>query len=806
MFHRLIREAKLREGIREDLKVHTGNTSLESFANKGKDLTTLDKNAITAGLLRADIAALLPHHSLDDIYKLLSDPAALDREIARLEGLLAPYTKARGYYERYAKNLGFKMAAGKVKGMNTMMNAANIASLAGTGLEHYVTPADVAAATPVIDQLASLYAYRYTKPELKAALSAIVATESVRGNESGIEMVLKLHQSLQNQSKERLFEGSEALMMKGYTPEIYDPKKEVVVATEREGTLLEAQGFTKGKLVSTDPLDPDKQDRYVYKRDGGGLRPWLSGIFSYTGETAKGSRSATDNVQNLLEWKANKQDLRRMDQGKKAAMQREFRYDPNYDPSKVEDNFAAPVLNPQGQVVDYRYLMAEENKDDLLNRDSRFDKVLGTFASNIYDKESTKESNRKAVQALREQYQADFATRSESYRKVGPDSTDKELADIYRMLPEDTKQAIRDIWGTDYMMVRSDLMDINFGYRKTSMTDAFHKEHKNVADQLFTGLFTHVWGMKAEYNLRRVEDVWQEIVAETKEILVIKNLSTLIGNIGSNISLLYWQGVPLKDMARYHRIALKGVSSYRADSAALIELETKLAAGYITTSRGEMVREIARLKDSLASNPVKELIDAGLMPSIVEDVSPEDDMYSYKSRLVHYVEGHTNNLNKHVVGTARVLYMAKDTKMYKALHHATQLSDFVARYALYAHVTTRKQDPLGKEAAIQLASDSFVNYDLPSHRKLQYLNDMGFVRFTKYYLRIQKVIAHLYAENPGRAMALLATGAFFSNAPMLTDSGFTHRLGNNPFTWGAMDYPGVLDELATVKLGEKLIK
>lgn len=62
------------------------------------------------------------------------------------------------------------------------------------------------------------------------------------------------------------------------------------------------------------------------------------------------------------------------------------------------------------------------------------------------------------------------------------------------------KQAIRDIWGTEHMMVRSDLMDINFGYRKVSMTDAFHKKHRTVADQLFTGLFTHVWGEKAEYN------------------------------------------------------------------------------------------------------------------------------------------------------------------------------------------------------------------------------------------------------------------------------------------------------------------
>jgi hypothetical protein len=192
------------------------------------------------------------------------------------------------------------------------------------------------------------------------------------------------------------------------------------------------------------------------------------------------------------------------------------------------------------------------------------------------------------------------------------------------------------------------------------------------------------------------------------------------------------------------------------------------------------------------------------MPSIVEDISPDDDLYSYKSRLADYVDQHTNKLNKHVLGVARTVYMAKDTKMYQALHHATQLSDFVARYALYMHTTTRKDNPLSKADAVQLASDSFINYDLPSHRKLQYMNDMGFVMFTKYYLRIQKVIAHLYAENPGRAMALLATNHFFGSAPVLTDSGFVQKLGNNPFGIGALGYPGILDELATVKLGKSM--
>ena len=212
-----------------------------------------------------------------------------------------------------------------------------------------------------------------------------------------------------------------------------------------------------------------------------------------------------------------------------------------------------------------------------------------------------------------------------------------------------------------------------------------------------------------------------------------------------------------------------------------------------------MQREIARLKAAMETNPVKELIDAGLMPSIVEDVSPDNDLYSYKSRLTSYVDEKTSGLNKHVMGAARLGYMAKDTQVYKTLRHATQLSDFVARYSLYQHVISRKENPMSKADAVQLASDAFINYDIPSHRNLQYMNDMGFVRFTKYYLRIQKVIARLYADSPGRALAMLAFESYIANAPMLTDSGFFHKLGNNPFGLGALNYPGVLDELATIK-------
>lgn len=803
MFHKLLREAKLREGQREDLIVHTGNVALESFANKGKDLSQEDKAALTAVILRTDLAALLGPFTMDQIQAMLNNPATRNRTIKNLEAQLAGM-KDRGFYERQAKILGYKLATGNVKGKHLLMNATNIANLAGTRRKANV--AEATAAMPIIDQLASLYALRYTNPKMVTAASKVMDAEAKRGGDSGVEMILRLHKSLQQQSREQLFNGSEALMMKGYTPEIYDPKKEVKVATEAEGKLLMEQGYSKGKkIVTYDPTDPSgKVERRIYTRDGGGLRPWLSGNMSYTSEASKGSRSRTNEVTDLADWKANLEELTYMHKAKQSQMATEFVYDPDFDPSMVDANYAAPTLNADGEVSDYRYLMREENKDILLNRDNRFDKVLGVFAGSIYDKTSTKEHNRKVVQALHDQYKADFGTKSVSYRKIGMDSTDPELRDIYRMLPEDTKQAIAEVWGTDkagnsFMMVRSDLMDINFGYRKQSISDAFEKEKKNIVETFFVSVATSAMGGKAAYNLRRAEDVWQELVGEVKDILVVKNVSTLIGNIGSNVSLLYWQGVPFKDMVKYHRIALQGMTSYRADAAALIELETKLAAGVNASSNATMQREIARLKAAIETNPVKELIDAGLMPSIVEDVSPDNDLYSYKSRLTSYVDEKTSGLNKHVMGAARLGYMAKDTQVYKTLRHATQLSDFVARYSLYQHVISRKENPMSKADAVQLASDAFINYDIPSHRNLQYMNDMGFVMFTKYYLRIQKVIARLYADSPGRALAMLAFESYIANAPMLTDSGFFHKLGNNPFGLGALNYPGVLDELATIK-------
>lgn len=806
VFHALLREAKHHENQRKNEINAASRVVLESFANQGKDLTEAEKTAISYIFLRTDMVSLLDQHGLAGIRQFLNSPSSLAREIRNLESQLAAYPQFQHYFIKQAKVSGYYLTTNKVRGEHLMLNAANIARLHGTPKQGQITEQQAQQVEKILDQLITLRAIEYSDQEHKVTAKDVLTREMNRTEGNGVEMVMKLHRELQKQSRERLFDNADALFSKGYTPEIYNPYREIKVANLADEQKLLAMGYVRGAAVSLDPAEKNQSEvQHLYLLRDGGLRAHTTGTLSYTGMRAKGSRARTDGVADIDEWRANQDDLRSMYRVKTNAINRMFAADPGFDPRQVKQNYAVPVLNAQGLAGDYRYLMQAETKDNLLERDNRFEKVLGALAGSIYDKETSQEQNRKVVDALHQQYQQEFAHRSASYVRIGPDSTDPEYREIWKLLPETTKQAVREIWGTEGMMVRVDLLDINFGYRKSSLSDLFNKDqiHKKLAPKLFVMFAEEIWGEKAGLRVRQIEDAWQEIIRETKDILVVKTGITLMGNVMSNLSELLWFGVSPKDILHHHRVAMRGVANYRKDSAQLSDIQRQLASGYSHINRAELEREVIRLEDAIARNPVRELIESGLMPSIVEDVAAEDDLYSYKSRLVRKAEKFTKALNPSVVSAARMVYMAKDTKMYQTLSYGTQVSDFVARYTLYQHLTNRKQDPLDKAKAIQLASDAFVNYDIPSHRTVQYLNDMGAVWFTKYYLRIQKVIAHLYRDQPGRALAILALGEYFNSVPLLTDSQFIHRM-NNPFSIGAFKYPGALDDLATVKAGMAL--
>jgi hypothetical protein len=836
----LLRASKGHERERKGIADNSANAVLSGFANEGKALTPEQKAAVSAVFLRTGTHHLLKHFKLDEVEKMLAfNSPELATAINDFETKLDSFGKQfKGHFIYEANVLGSYVATNHVNRKFMKMNAHNIVMMYGTPYEKSLTPAQYKDAKEAVEALVTLYGLSYMPATKKAEALSVLKEENKRGDQNGVEFVLKLHQKMEQESLDRLFQGHPELMIHGYVPDVYNPHTEVLVANEQDGEDLLNQGYTRGQQLPNDPADPRPEVKHLYVLKDGGLLPRVSGIFSFTGQKAKGNRLHNGYLNiNNQSGLANAVDMGAIEIERQAAIKASFAGKPREDLSKERKNFFAPVFNETGQVVNWRYLMSAEARDTILDRDNRFEKVIGTLAASIYDKETSREQNKEAIKALRDQYNQEYKKDPSRYTLVGYNSTDPEMREIWDLLPEKTRQDVRAVWGDAGMMVRTDALDILFGYRKLSAGTMFKtamKERKLNAARQAAGLpplskselgmmqkvvvssvegllktyartklglpadQAEKYAMRAANYVTKGERGFQEMVREVKDIIVVKSVVVLVGNIVSNFWLLALSGVSIADIAKHHLVAMKGATAYQADYEELRNLERQIATGFTQNNDKAIQDRIIELKDAIARNPVTPLIDAGLMPTIVEDVASDDDPYSYKSALTQKLEKASSKLNENVVSAARTVYMTRDTKLYQGLSRLTTLSDFVGRYTLYQHLISKKVDPLTEEEAIQKASDYFINYDIPMHRSMQYVDDMGVIPFMKYFLRIQRVLADVFANNPARVLATIALGNYMDLGSTVLESSALERFGNNPFRGGAFGYPEALTELGTV--------
>lgn len=796
--HQLLRVSNRNQQHRKLVKDETAKLVLESFANKGKLLTDNDKAAITRVVLRTDMAALVDTFTPDQLLDLVRDPSTLNQEIRAREKQLHKSGAHRHYWLRGAKDMAYFMVHNVNRNDNLMLNAHNLARLTGTDQAGTLSDTRANEMESQLDQLVSLYALQYSPSLDKGLMADIMKTELARGNESGVAMTLGLHQQMKNESMETLFEGQPAQFRKGYTREIHNPYKQVVIASGMDATNLRRMGARQvGPQLETDAADSDQSQKSLFVIDDGGLGSRVTGVFSNTAMKAAGRRQKAQ--------KGN--DATQIKRDKEAGVKKLFEPNTTYDPGQNAPTKMVPVINNQGQVSDYRYMMSARARDTLLERNNNMEDVLGAMASNITDKIDTKVYNNKAVEALRDQYREQIGTHPDGFLEFSPNSPDPEVREAYRLLPQSTRDHIKKVWGRNAMMVRKDLYDLHFGYRKASMATAFEKDadERSALEQTFVATLETLLGKKAALRVRQAEDIWQEIVKQIKDLWVIKNLFTFLANHSSNVSILIWMGVPVTDIVKNHRVALNGIMAYGRDQKELMQLEKMQEIGYGNQPAAEVDARIVELKDAMARNPVKELVDAGIFQNIIEDVDNSSDDFGYMSKLSRKVDGATQWLPDSVKQAGKAMYMTHDTPLYKLMFQGTYLSDFVSRYTLYQHMINRKKNPMSKDEAVQLAVDAFVNYDIPTNRFLQYMNDMGLVWFTKYYLRIQKVMLHMYKEHPANALGMGVFASFFDSIPTVIESGFWNRM-YNPLSSGALNYPGAVDEAMPIKAAMQLFK
>lgn len=796
--------------------------SIAALVNKGfgRELTKGEEDALGYGLLRTDMSALYGAYNMAQIEDMVRDPAVMNAEIDKLISQLGgPYV---GEHVLAAKGLAFYMARGKVVVDQLRLNAHNIAYMWGTPQK--ITDGEAATVAgnnvEIIDRLVSLYALSYLDSVHRSAMLNVMAEERARGNgQNGIEAVLSLHKAMKVESASKLFDGP-GLMMKGYTKEIFDPSIDVRVArTADERKALLNAGYELVSELQKDSDDPTVGQRGLFVARDAGLVNFQTGIISYTGQRSRGTSlnsgiARSDDSVNFF----NQRMTNRVKALKEARAARllgtSLGHAKSFNPMMVKNTARlVPVFNDRGEVANHRYLMNHEMKDQILKRNNRIDQLLGATAASVFDKVGSEELNNETIVTLKAAYEVDKVVNPEAYIEYGPDSADPDIRENYRLLPEATKRQIIKVWGGPAMMVSRDQLDMTFGYRKWSLSDSMSADAQRMRWERMgygykeSGFETMTLNMLEVVTdrypgigrkVRAGEDIWQAIVTEIKDILVIKSVVTLVGNMTSNVSMLVWMGVPFKDIPKYLVTGLKAALDYRAQQRELFELQTRMTSGIGVPDMQAAQQRVIELQDSMQKSPVKELIDAGMLQTIVEDIDALDDPYSYKSRLTRLVDEKTSWVPASVKTVGRYAYMAHDTPVYRVLYEATQLSDFVARYAVHQHMTTRK-NPLSKAESLSLAMKAFVNYDLPTHRSIQYLNDMGLLWFTKYYVRIQAVILQLYREKPAQALGLMIFNNYFSNLPIITDSAIWEQSLDSRLGGGAIEFPTVLDDLATVK-------
>lgn len=842
VFQGLLRMTKLLEHDRQKEVAGWATTALEAYADGGKMLrgkaedNVAARASITSVFMRTGAHNLMGDFDMAGIEQLVTSKAALDTAITSFENQLTVHGKVANDYMNYAEALGYMKATGVAVSKFVHQNAYGIARMAGTPYQSKISETQAQQAEATLKVLVTLYALRYSNDIAVEHAGRVIKAENARTDKmNGLEMTLLLQKRLETESLERLFGNNPMLMMHGYTSEIYDPNVTIKTANVLEGKALLEQGYVKRSEVPRDPADNDQDVKHLYVLQDGGVPRFVSGAMSNRGMQAKGTT-----IHNGYTNAYNATGIANASQNATLMQDRQATFAAMASPGAVKalikqgKSYLVPVFNENGVVTNWRYMMAETTKNNVLNRNNRFDKVLGTIAGSIYDKETSREQNMTAVKALHDQFKTDYQSNPKSYINIGPKSEDPEMKEIWNLLPDDTRKDIREIWGHNGMTVKVENLDIVFGYRKLTVGTIFTKANEERDARKLAGQRTEVMALKtidawqklivmlfefplvgtglkqgmtmeeakryarkAGANAVRTEHIWQAIVSETKDIIVVKSGLVLLGNMSSNIWLLGMSGVPILDVMHHHLVAWKGAVSWKKDTEELEHLKRLRATGYTQGNKADIDRRILRLEDALDRNPVKELVEAGLMPTIVEDMDPEDDIYSYKSHLVRKVEGYTDKLNPTLVKAARTAYLAHDTKIYQAMSEMTRLSDFMARYTMYQHLISKKE-PLGKQEATQKVSEAFINYDIAMHRGLQYTDDMGITMFTKYFIGIQKVLLDTLRENPARVLTGVLLSKFLGLGPTVLDGSMWNHIGNNPLRSGPFELIDALGNLPMI--------
>jgi len=711
--------------------------SLQKVFKDYDSLSNPEKEGLTKIFLKTDLSVLVEsgEFTVEQVVELIQDDTKLSDLIADYESTSKLNINNNNHYRIQTSQLAQIMMTGKNKSYNQMLNATNIylkgpkkgRAYGKTRKDEEIRDLDIYISLLALNDLNVTNAKNDVKNVIEREFTA-------DPTHNGIHGLINLHKAFKTQSLEEGFDNNPTLMTKGYIATVTDPDVQITVEPDDDATRKEMlrRGYEFVSLV--DGIGATPWAMYVIKNNPELTR--TKGIISMTSKQFKGT--------SLKEIFSRNQDtakgiISNLNKFKTAQTNRENK-------GQLSPKFTAiPVVDEKLNIVDYRITLSHALSEKHLKQELSFDEVLPTMYSQLEDKINSEKINEEGIQLLYRYGKENRKTNPSKFVNI----LDKRFQEeYYQPLPRSAKFQIAKFstidkkTGKEEFWVERGYLDTVFGYVNPSVSNL--------------SLFNKT--PKMQRYAKVTEKLVKEMVSLAVVNVVIKIPIVPAVNFASNFvtSMLY--GVPPTYLIKKWREGIVELNKYKKDAKTLKLLDIEILSNPSLKTDAKTKKKRKILVNRVNENPVASFVDAGLFTSITEDINQNE--FTYRNKAFNKIKNVGNKLvTGKVFDVANHAYLGEHTAIFKASMQFLQMSDFIARYALYKHQTEVKN--VNEDKAWKTMVETFVNYDQPLNRFVAYGNDMGAILFVKYWLRIQRAGINLIKEKP------LNVGLFWASTGLL---------------------------------------
>ena len=447
--------------------------------------------------------------------------------------------------------------------------------------------------------------------------------------------------------------------------------------------------------------------------------------------------------------------------------------DANYYDGLSEKTSRRTIIDNTGHIVGYSTALPKSIEDDLIETYENGIDAIGNAKGRITEELATEVNNKTYVDMLLAEYDKKkekgqgnrFIRIDGKYKPKGTSKADLEFAErinsIYRSLPASTRKHI-DLKGGLY--IERTEIDNLLGYNQASWADVFTGKSglPEPVQQMIRstiGTLVKIYGGNPVKFMKRVERILAETASLSKDFILTRSGVVALGNMTSNLVHLWNTGVPLKQIPELMREGFIEVRKYNRDYNRTLELRHLMNISNNAKEKAKYEVELKVLEKALQNNPVLPLVNEGILTNISSASGvDENDPYGFINSAQRKL-GFTK-FKQTKVGKAWGNVMVQEGSATHAFMNATlDYGDFVAKYALYKHLTKNRQ--FNSDRALNVIRDEFINYGLNRGRVFDWANKVGLTWFLSYKLGIQKIFLRNLRRN------FLRSAAVYSGAKVL---------------------------------------